>query len=132
MGGVNPSRAPRLLRQFLHRTPPGDCFSLRDKYFSNKIVKSLRKKEKKRKLLVRKKTVHAEKTKALLTSSLRILLLFKNFFIPLLSASHDTLKARVFRNNAIPLRVYLLWKNMSHLREFDFDDSKYRNLREQK
>ena len=132
MGGVNPSRAPRLLRQFLHRTPPGDCFSLRDKYFSNKIVKSLRKKEKKRKLLVRKKTVHAEKTKALLTSSLRILLLFKNFFIPLLSASHDTLKARVFRNNAIPLRVYLLWKNMSHLREFDFDDSKYRNLREQR
>ena len=32
----------------------------------------------------------------------------QKFFIPLFSASHDTLKTRVFRNNAIPLRIYLL------------------------
>ena len=33
----------------------------------------------------------------------------------LFSASHDTLEARVFRNNAVPLRIYLLQKIISHL-----------------
>ena len=39
------------------------------------------------------------KTEKLLTSAIHILLLFKNRFIPLFSASRYTLKARVFRNN---------------------------------
>ena len=42
--------------------------------------------------------------------TLLILLRFKNFFIPLSPASYDTLKARVFRNNAAPLKIYLLQK----------------------
>ena len=32
----------------------------------------------------------------------------KTFFIPLFSTFQDTLKARVFRNNAMLLRIYLL------------------------
>ena len=31
--------------------------------------------------------------------------LHKNFFIPIFYASYNTLKMRVFRNNAIPLKV---------------------------
>ena len=41
-------------------------------------------------------------------SSLYILLQFKNLFIPISSASHDTLKAGVLTNNEIPSRIYLL------------------------
>ena len=33
---------------------------------------------------------------------------FKFSFIPLFTASYDTLKAHVFRNNAILLSIYLL------------------------
>ena len=61
-----------------------------------------------------------------------ILLLFKNFFLPLFSAYHNTLKSRVCRNNAIHLRIYLLQKIISHLWSFDFDFSKYKNLCEKK
>ena len=57
-----------------------------------------------------KKNNHKGKRKAwsLFTSSLHILLLFKNVFISLFS---DTLKTWVFRNNAIPLRIiyYRKW-----------------------
>ena len=56
------------------------------------------------------------KTKSLFTSSLHILLLFKIIFISLFSVSHDILKTRDFRNNAIPFRIYLLQKIISHLR----------------
>ena len=52
-----------------------------------------------------KTTTHTEKS-----SSLHSFLLFKIFLIPLFSGSHDTLKAFVFRNNEIPLRIYLLEK----------------------
>ena len=55
-----------------------------------------------------------KKTCTLFTSSLHILLVFKNLFIPNFPASHDKLKALVFRNNAIPLMIYLLWKVISH------------------
>ena len=46
----------------------------------------------------KKPATHAEKE---LTSSLHILLLFKNLFTPLFSPSHDTLKARSFTEAAI-------------------------------
>ena len=68
-----------------------------------------KKKKKKWKQPVKKPTTHVEqKLNSLFTSSLLILLLFKDFFISLFSASHDILKTRVFRNNTIPLRLYLL------------------------
>ena len=52
------------------------------------------------KLLVRKTTEHAgTKKKHYLHQLIHILLLFKNWFIPLFSASRHTLKAHVFRNN---------------------------------
>ena len=72
-----------------------------EKYFTNKIVKSpLQKKLE----TAGKKNNDIRREK---TSSLHIFLLFKKFFIPLFSASHDTLKPRVFRNNGISLRIYL-------------------------
>ena len=40
----------------------------------------------------------------------------KFFYSSFLFFPHDTLKGRVFRNNAIPLRIYLLQKIISHLR----------------
>ena len=47
----------RYLRHIFYRTPPGDCVCPTEKYFTNKIVKILLKKEKKNwKLLVRKTT----------------------------------------------------------------------------
>ena len=49
-----------------------------------------------------------KKSETLLTSSLHVVLLFKNFFIPLFPASHDTLKTQDFRKNAVLLRVHLL------------------------
>ena len=49
-----------------------------------------------------------KKSEALLTSSLHVLLLCKNLFIPLFPASHDTLKSRDFRKNAVLLRMYVL------------------------
>ena len=53
----------RYLRHLFHRTPPGDSFCSTEKYFTNTIVKSPLKKEKKKwKQLVRKTTTHAEKT----------------------------------------------------------------------
>ena len=48
-----------------------------------------------------------KKSETLLTSSLHVVLLFKNLFIPLFPASHDMLKTRDFRKNAVLLRVYL-------------------------
>ena len=49
-----------------------------------------------------------KKSETLVTSSLHVLLLFKNSFIPLFPASHDTLKTRDFRMYAVLLRTYLL------------------------
>ena len=46
------------------------------------------------------------KTESVFTSSLDILVLFKNFFISLFSASHDILKTWAFRNYTISLRIY--------------------------
>ena len=87
---------------FLQNT--SNCFCSAEKYFSTKIVKSPLEKEKKLEKLVRKTTTHAEKK----LKHSQIILLFKNFFITLFPASHDILKAQVFRNNAISLRIYLL------------------------
>lgn len=49
-----------------------------------------------------------KKSETLLTSSLHVFLLFKNLFIPLFPASHDTLKPQEFRKNAALLRMYVL------------------------
>ena len=49
-----------------------------------------------------------EKNLTIIYINSHILLLFKNFFFPPFSASHDTLKTQVFRNNAIPSRICLL------------------------
>ena len=49
-----------------------------------------------------------KKSETLVTSSLHVLLLFKNSFVPLFPASHDTLKTRDFRKYAVLLRTYLL------------------------
>ena len=88
--------------------PPGNYVSFTRKHFTIKLVKSPLKKKEESKLFLKKSTRHEEKkTEILLTLSLRILLLFKNFFIPLFSASYDLLKARVFRNNTISLKIYL-------------------------
>ena len=51
-----------------------------------------------------------------LTSRHHILLLFKNFSVTLFSASHDLLKALVLRIKAISWKIYLLQKNIPHLR----------------
>ena len=56
-----------------------------------------------------KNDTRSKKLKALLTSSLHILVLLKNLFAPLFSASDDTLKARFLKkDNAIQLRICLL------------------------
>ena len=81
-----------------YKTPPGNCFCSTEKYSSNKIVKNTLRKETNWKHLVRKTMTHTkQKLNLHLHSSLHILLIFKNFFIPLFSASHDILKTRVFR-----------------------------------
>ena len=87
-----------------------------NKYFTNKIVKTFHENSKKKNLLVKKKQQHMQKEKHSLPHSLHILLLFKNFFIPFFLSSQDTLKARIFRNNAIPLKIYLLHKIISQPR----------------
>ena len=79
------------------------CFCSTEEYFANKIVNN----KTFPKQLITKTLTYAEKN-LLRTSSFHILLLFKNVFIPLFSAFHYTLKKLVFRNNAVPLRTYLL------------------------
>ena len=73
------------------------------KYFSTKIVK---RKRKKMETACKETTTYAEKKlKHYLHQVFISIYSFKNFFITNFSASHDTLKAQVFRNNAIPLRI---------------------------
>ena len=72
----------RYLRQLTYRTPPSGCV-----YFNNKIVKSAPKREKKLEIAGKKNDT-------------------------LFSASYDTLRARVFRNNAIPHRIDLLYRKL--------------------
>ena len=76
------------------------------KHFINKIVKNPLGKDKTMETPC-KKNNHTDKTKAssLFTSSLHILLLFKNVFICIFSASQDILKTRVLEN---PIEDYLL------------------------
>ena len=76
------------------------------KNFINKIVKKPLKKGKNIETAF-KKYNHTGKTNiySLFTSSLHIFLLFKNVSLSVFSASHDILKTRVFRNNAISLRI---------------------------
>ena len=89
---------------FLQNTSRRLLLFYRKKHFINKIARnSLRKWEKMETAC--KKNNHKTKTSSLFTSNLHILLLFKNVFISLFSASHDILKTRVFRNNAIPLSI---------------------------
>ena len=89
---------------FLQNTSRRLLLFYRKKHFINKIARnSLRKWEKMETAC--KKNNHKTKTSSLFTSSLHILLLFKNVFISLFSASHDILKTRVFRNNTIPSGV---------------------------
>ena len=106
----------RYLRQRFYRTPPGDCFCFNEKYFTKKVEKNHLRKEKKWKQVVRKTTTHGEqKLNHYLHQVLISFFYSSNFFFSLFSASHDILKTRVFRNNAIPLRIYLLQKIISHL-----------------
>ena len=81
-------------------------FVLRRKHCINKIVKNPLRKEKKTETACKKNSHTGKtKTKSLVTLSLQILLLFKNVFVSLFSASCDLLKTQVFRNNAIPLSI---------------------------
>ena len=107
----------RYIRHLFYRAPLGNCFFSPDKHFTIKIGKDPLRKEKKSKQLVRKTKTHAEEKLNYYFHQfaiLHIFLLFKNFFISLFSASHDILETRVFRNNLIPLRIYLLKKIISH------------------
>ena len=92
-----------------YRTPPSDCFYSNEKYFTNKLRKTLSKKNKKWTLLVRKTTPHAEKKlKHYLPQVLISFYCLKKFFIPHFIASHDKFKACIFKNYAVPLKIYLL------------------------
>ena len=59
---------------------------------------------------------HFKKKSALLTSTIYVLLLLKNLFVPLFTAFYNMLKARAFRNNAVQLRIYLIKKIIFRLR----------------
>ena len=95
----------KIFRTPFYRTPPGDCFCFTEKYFINKMVKKPSKK-KKWKQLVRKRTTHAEQK--LNQYLYQFFISFYYSKILLFSAFHEWLKARVLRDNAIPLRMYLL------------------------
>ena len=58
--------------------------------------------------MAKKATTYAVKNLNLAYTKSSYLLQFKNLFIPLFTTSHDTFEGQVFRNNAIPLRIYLL------------------------
>ena len=77
----------RYLRHLFHRTPPSDSFCSTEKYFTNTIVKSPLKKEKKKNgNSWWEKQRHTQKK----------LEHFKNFVIPLFSASHDIIENTSF------------------------------------
>ena len=92
----------RYLRHLIYRNPPSN-FCSTEKYFTNKIVKSPPKKEKKKVQTLIKKTkqkkTHTEKNLSTTYIKSYILLLFKTVFIHPFAASHNTFKARGFRNN---------------------------------
>ena len=98
------------LRQLFYRTSPGDCFCSTEKYFTNKIEKNLLRK-------ACKKQQHKQ-NKNLIPIYIKSSYPFtiQNLLISLSSASHDILKTRVCRNNAIPLRINPLQKIISHIR----------------
>ena len=98
----------RYLRQLFYRTPPGNCFCSTEKYFTNKIVESLLKKRKNIGNYWQVKQRHTQKKDVSLLVSSFISFHYSKISLFLFSASHDTLKARVFTNNAITLRIYLL------------------------
>ena len=107
----------KYLRTHSYRTPPHFCSA--DKYFTNKIVtKTTEKKGKKLETATKKNNVTRRKEN-LNTTYLKFSYPFTNFtffFIPLFSASHDTLNVPIFRNNAVSLRIYLPLKIIYHLR----------------
>ena len=87
----------RYLRCLFYRTFPSNCICSTEIYFTNKIVKSILKIEKKnqQKQLVRKTTAHAGKK--LNTTYIKYSYTFtiQKFFIPLFIATHNALKARM-------------------------------------
>ena len=93
----------KYLRQLFYRTPPGNCFCPTEKYFTNKIVKNPLRKEKKWKQLVRKTT-----TRAKLNHYLHQVFISYSTISLIFSQLPMILKTWVLRNNAIPLRIYLL------------------------
>ena len=107
----------RYLRCRFYWTPPGDCFCSTEKYFTNKIVKSALKKEKKVATAGKKNnSIRRKKTETLLINSPYPFIIQK-FLYFLFSGSQDTLKAQVFRNNAMPSSKmqYIFHKKMLYL-----------------
>ena len=90
---------------FLQSTSSGFYFT--ENYFTYKIAKNPLKKNFES-ASKKNNDTRRKKTQTLLRSSLHILLLFKNLLIPLVSVFHDALKARIFKNNTIKLKIYLL------------------------
>ena len=101
----------------IDRKPPDDCFYSTEKYFTNKVAKSPLEKEEKIEETTGKKNNNARRKINLTSNHIKLypLTVLKNFFAPFFSASHDALTARIFRSNAIAMRIYLQQKIIFHL-----------------